>query len=305
MKGKNYFLNGIFGTLKKREVYTAYFFIFPSVILITYFWIYPSIWTIIYSFTKWDGINPPVFIGLRNFRELLFDDPLALHSLLITIYYMVGTLPEAIFLSLIIALVLNKHWLKGRQFLTGTYFLPVAISMVGVCAIWMWLLDPMSGLVNWIMEFFRLPTQAWLQDERLALLSICIVSVWKWLGWFIVIYIAALQAIPSMYCEAARIDGANRWQEFRYIIWPMLIPTTFFLLITGMIGAFQVFDQVYMMTLGGPANSTKVMMYYIYDAGFGSMQRMGYSSALATVLLIILLVSTIFQWRYYTGKLEV
>lgn len=293
------------GILKKQQVRAAILFILPSTVIITYFCIYPTVWTVIYSFTKWDGINPSIFIGLRNFKEMFFEDSLVWRSLLITLYYMVGTLPEAIILGLVIALVLNKLWLRGRQFFIATYFLPVAISMVGVTAIWMLLFDPMSGLLNWVFGLLGLSPQVWLGDERLVMISISIVSIWKWLGWFIVIYLAALQTVPSMYSESARIDGANPWQVFVYITWPLLLPTTFFLLITGMIGAFQVFDQIYMMTQGGPSHASYALMYYIYDVGFGSMQRMGYSSTLSSLLLVLLLIATIFQWRYYISQMEI
>jgi multiple sugar transport system permease protein len=292
------------GVLGRVETRSAYAFILPSIVVISFFWIYPSIWTVIYSFTKWDGINPVKFIGLENFKELFLKDELARGALLITLYYLIGTLPEAILIGLVLALVLNKGWLKGRQIFLAVYFLPVTISMIGVCACWMLLLDPMSGLLNWVIGLLGASPQVWLGDQRLAMASICFVSLWKWLGWFTVIYLAALQAVPQEYGEAARIDGASPFQEFAHITWPSLLPTTFFLSITGMIGAFQVFDQVFMMTRGGPSNSTYALMYYIYDAGLGRAQRMGYASALSTALLVVLLIATMLQWRFYTSRAE-
>jgi len=288
----------------KRQMWVAYLFILPATSIISIFVIIPSLVSIYFSFFKYDAITPSKFIGLRNYWEFFFSDPLALRSLSINLYYIIGTLPVAILVGFIIAIALNARWFRGRQFFNAAYFIPVAISMVGGSAICLWLLDPMGGLVNWFMQVIGLSPQAWVGDPKLALLTICLVSIWKNLGFFMVIYLTALQAIPSTYYEAARIDGANRWQEIYHITWPIVIPTTFFLLIMGTIGGFQIFDQIYVMTQGGPANATKVIVFYIYETGFGGQVRMGYSSAIAVVLMVIALVITGLQWKYYLRVAE-
>jgi len=263
----------------------------------------PSVGSVFFGFFKYDGINPLKFVGLRNFVRYLAQDPMGLHSLKVTAYYSLGTLPPCLFLGLAIALVINKRWFKGRQVLTAVYFLPVTISYVAVAFVWSWLLDPMAGVVNYVLESIGLEPQVWFGDPNLALFSILLVSVWKNLGFFVVLYLTALQGIPAMYTEAADLDGANEWQKIRHVLWPLLLPTTFFLIILSVIDSFRVFDQVYILTFGGPENTTRMVAFYVWQEGFTQM-HLGYSSAIATILLLIMLLLTTFQWRYYMRRVS-
>jgi len=219
------------------------------------------------------------------------------------VYYIFGTLPPALIIGFSIAFILNKKWFKGAGFLTAIYFIPFVMSMVGVAYIWRWMWDPASGLVNWLLSIFGIHGPKWLSTPGLALLCIFFISIWKNIGFCIVLYASAMKSLPSAYLEAAEIDGTNEWQKIRYIILPLVLPTTIFLTIVSSIDAFKVFDQVYALTSGGPNNTTRIVAYYVWQVGFADM-RMGYSSAIATILLIIMLILTYLQWKYYTSRIQ-
>ncbi len=288
--------------LKNSKVRAGYLFIFPSLLVILTFSIYPMINTFIFSFFRYDAMEIKKFIGLSNYNEL-FNDPLIWNSLRVTIYYVVGSLPAAIFISMAIALIINENWFKFRNFFTTIYFLPVVISMVAAAFAWRWFLNPMFGLANSLLEMIGLPAQEWLGNPKIAMISVILVSIWKNLGFFLIIYIAALQGIPDVYYEAAKIDGASKWHQIRYIVWPLLAPTTLFISVMGIIGGFQVFDQVFILTGGGPVNATRVTVYYIWQSAF-SQFRMGYASSIATILFLLILGITWAQWKYYLSQIE-
>lgn len=287
--------------IKRREAIAGCLFVIPALAIITIFWIIPSIGSIFFSFFKYDGINLK-FIGLYNFIKFIFRDPSGLHSLKVTLYYSLGTLPPCLFLGLAIALIVNEKWFRGKKIITGIYFLPFALSYSVVALLWRWLLDPIGGVVNYTLEIIGLPPQSWLSEPRLALFSLFFVVNWRNLGFFVIIYLTALQGISNIYLEAADLDGATKWQKVRFIIWPLLLPTTIFLTILSIIDAFKVFDVVYVLTFGGPENATKMIAFYVWETGFLRLW-MGYSSGIATVLLIIMLVLTFIQWKYYTRKM--
>lgn len=291
----------IIESIKRREAIAGCLFVIPALAIITIFWIIPSIGSIFFSFFKYDGINLK-FIGLYNFIKFIFRDPSGLHSLKVTLYYSLGTLPPCLFLGLAIALIVNEKWFRGKKIITGIYFLPFALSYSVVALLWRWLLDPIGGVVNYTLEIIGLPPQSWLSEPRLALFSLFFVVNWRNLGFFVIIYLTALQGISNIYLEAADLDGATKWQKIRFIIWPLLLPTTIFLTILSIIDAFKVFDVVYVLTFGGPENATKMIAFYVWETGFLRLW-MGYSSGIATVLLIIMLVLTFIQWKYYTRKM--
>lgn len=288
-------------SIVKKEKWWAYLFIFPSFAIILMFWIIPSFLSLYYGFFHYDGISPPRFAGVANYVTFFLKDPVGLNSLKIAFFYSAGTLPPCLFAGFAIAMALNKHWLRGSRVYSAIYFLPVTMSYVAISFIWLWLLDPLAGIVNYFLETIGLEPRCWLGEIPLTLVSILIVSIWKNLGFFVVLYLSAFKSIPSLYLEAAELDGASEWQKARFVTWPLVGPTTAFVVILSIIDAFKVFDQVYILSFGGPANSTKIVAFYIWEVGLDRM-LMGYSSAMATVLLVIMLILTNFQWKYYLRK---
>jgi multiple sugar transport system permease protein len=212
--------------------------------------------------------------------------------------------PLGIVLSLAVALVLNEGWFRGRTLVRAIYFLPNVVSLVAVAFIWEWLFNPDSGLLNYALKRLSLSPQMWLSDPHWALPCVILVSVWHGLGFSVLVYLAGLQGISSAHLEAARIDGATRWQEIRYVVWPLLLPTTMFLTIIGVIGGFQAFQTIYIMTGGGPVDSTRVIAYYLWQVGFQRLE-MGYASAIAVLVFATILTLTLLQWRYYGRRIEV
>lgn len=288
--------------LRNPQKRAGYLFILPAVLVITIFVIIPCAMAIILSFTQYDLGSPPFFVGLRNYREAL-SDPKNLHAFKITAYYVVGSVPTTVVISLFVALVLNEKWFLGRDFWRTIYFLPTVVSMVAVAFVWQWVLNPQFGTLNRFLEIFNIPPQQFLGDPKLAMPTVIMISVWRGIGFNLVIYLAGLQGISESYYEAARIDGAAKWQQVRYITLPLLSPTTFFLVIMGIIGGFQVFEAVYLLTGGGPGDATRVIIYYIWQQAFRFI-RMGYASAISVLLFIIILAITMFQWRYYRQDIE-
>lgn len=289
------------GSIAKKEKWWAYLFILPGSAIILIFWLIPSFYSVFYGFFHYDGIKPPRFAGLDNYTTFFLKDPRGLNSLKIAFFYSAGTLPACLFAGFALAIVFNKHWFKGGKVYSAIYFLPRTISYAAISFVWCWLLDPMAGIINYVLESVGLEPIFWLGEPLLALVSILIVSIWRNLGFFVILYLSALKSIPSLYLEAAELDGASEWQKTWHVIWPLVRPTTTFVVILAIIDAFKVFDQVYVLTFGGPAHSTEVVAFYVWHVGFVQM-LMGYSSAIATVLLIIMLALTTFQWKYYLRK---
>lgn len=273
----------------------AYLLILPYYIIFIYFMLIPICEVIVNSFTNFNLFEQRSFIGFANYEKLLGDE-IFLISIKNTVVYVIFTIAPSLTLGLLIALLLN---LKGyRSKLARTFvFLPYVVSMVSVSMVWMLLYDPTNGLFNKLLRLIGMPPKTWLMDPDLALPSIIIMGVWKAIGYSMIIYLAALQGISKDYYEASEIDGANRWKQFRYVTFPLLAPATFFLLITGLITSFNVFDQVNIMTSGGPVNSTTVIVHQIYQRGFWEF-NMGYASAQSVVLLLGVLIITAFNWRF-------
>jgi multiple sugar transport system permease protein len=234
------------------------------------------------------------WVGLDNYANLL-TDPTTRQVFLHTLVYVVGYLPLVYVGGLALALVLNQR-LKGRAFLRATYFLPVVTSWVVVALVWKWLLNPANGLVNQLLGFFGVPGPGWWTDPHWALPAVILSSAWKDLGFVMVILLAGLQSIPSDVYEAALVDGANGWQRFWRITLPLLSPSTFFVVVISLINGFQVFDQVYVMTGGGPSGSSQVVVGHIYDLTF-RYGRAGEASALSWILFAVILLITVLQVR--------
>lgn len=300
---------------------TAAGFLAPSLIGLIMFSIIPIFGAFIVSLLQWDILSPPKFVGFANYielwQELMKGDTLRI-VFINTLYFTIGTVPLAMAVSLAMALLLNrKMW--GVAAFRVIYFLPSVTSIVALSVIWRIMYNPDHGLVNAFLTSIKVPwithghlamiqliqhPPGWLGDPNWAMPGIIIFSVWAAIGYNSILFLAGLQGIGRSYYEAATIDGANAWQMFKHITWPLLSPTTLFIFTMSVIGSFQVFTQIYMMTQGVPTPQTQVYVYHIYQQAFCSF-RMGYASALAFVLFLIILLVTLIQlsvtkrWVHY------
>lgn len=287
---------------KRKQDWGAYLYLMPVVIILLCFHVLPIFYSLVVSFYEWDLIGQPEFVGSGNYSRL-FDDPLFYKSLWNTFYYAIVSVPLSILMSLVIALLLNNP-ISGIGIYRTIYFIPVITSINAVAIVWNYIYHPDFGLLNKILDIFGIMPQMWLQDHVLAMPCIILMSVWKGLGYNVIIFLTGLQNIPKHLYEAARIDGANRWQQFRHITWPLLSPTTFFIFTISTIGSFQVFSQVYMMTpRGGPLKSTMVVVYYLYRKAFEQFE-FGYALAAAFVLFVIIFACTLFNKLYLEKKVH-
>lgn len=277
-------------------------FIAPAALLIGMFVVLPCVWGIAMSFSEYDAIAPAKFTGLANYRRLVAD-PMVPSTLKNTALYVLYTLPVGLALALAIALALHAKWFRGRSFVRGIYFLPNVTSLAAVAFVWQWLLNPEFSPINAVLRRMGLPSPGWLSDPNLAMPSVAAVGIWHGLGFSILIYLSGLRNIPEDIHEAARIDGAGAWPAFRYVTWPLLMPTTMFLTIMGVIGGFQVFQSVYIMTQGGPLDATRVYLYYLWQSAFQNLE-LGYASSLAVVLFAIVMALTGLQWLFYGRRLQ-
>ncbi|TKK85404.1 sugar ABC transporter permease [Herbidospora galbida] len=250
-----------------------------------------SLWT---SLHEWNLITPMKWVGLDNYARLLASEETRA-AFGHTLYFIAGYLPLVYAGGLGLAMLLNRA-MKGRDIFRAIYFLPVVTSWVVVALLWKWLLNPASGIVNWAIGLFGLEGPGWWTDPDWAMPSIILASAWKDLGFVMIILLAGLQAIPNEYLEAARVDGANAWQRFRRITLPLLSPSTFFVVVISLINGFQVFDQVHVMTGGGPAGATQVVVEQVYNLTF-KYGRAGEASALSWLLFAVVLVVTLIQVR--------
>ncbi|MDP4191530.1 MAG: sugar ABC transporter permease [Bacteroidota bacterium] len=284
----------------KKDLLSALLFLSPTLVIFTTFILFPVLFSFYLSFQSWNMFSTQsTFIGLENYSRMFSSDEFWM-VLKNTLIYTLGTIPLNMALSLIIAYVLNKK-LKGKKFLRTAFFAPVVISPVAAAVIWRWLYDPNFGLLNYFIGLFGIKAINWLNDPTAAMFALIIMGVWKTLGVNMVLFSAGLQGIPESYYEAAQLDGAGRWAKFWHITIPMLSPTTFFIMIMSMIGSFQVFDIVYVLTSGGPLGSTKVLVFYIYEHAFKFFE-MGYASAVSYFLFAILFIFTMLQVKYMRSK---
>jgi multiple sugar transport system permease protein len=246
------------------------------------------------AFTEWPLFGTPEFIGLANFQELMNDD-VFWQALRNTVYYVAVSVPGIVFVSLGLALILNRG-IRGIKLFRTIYFLPVVSSMVAVGIMWRWLFNAQYGLVNTGLGFLGIEPINWLGSSTWAMPALIIVTVWREMGFYMIIFLAALQGVPRPLMEAARLDGAGPWQRFWGVTFPAISPVTFFVSILAMINTFQAFEYMFVMTDGGPRNATLTLVYYLFQEGFQRFS-MGYASAIAFVLFAIILVITIIQWR--------
>ena len=270
----------------------GYLLIAPAVLLAVIFLLIPMIVSAYWSLTEYNGIKPPVFVGLQNYQDVL-SNPRFQRSLQNTVFFVVMGMAIGPLLGLGSALLLNTK-LRFRSFYRTAFFLPTMTSLVVVATIWKFLYAD-NGIVNAVIGLFGIPGQPWLNDPTLALPAVVVTAIWQGFGFETVVFLAALQAIPRETYEAATVDGAGRWASFRWVTLPGLRPTIVFVYVIGIIGSFQTFDQVFVMTNGGPISSTRTVVFDLVDR-FNKLD-IGGASAVAYILLIILAVVSYFQLR--------
>jgi multiple sugar transport system permease protein len=273
-------------------------YVLPSFLIILIFSLIPLFMTGYISFTKYNVMQAPKWIGINNYLTLR-KDPFFLPAIKNTIVYTILTVPVQTILSLMIAFVLaNMFQKKFGNFVKSILFIPVISSSILVGTVWKFMFATESGIINQILSMFGVPKINWLGQYTLALVSVCIVAIWKNVGYFLVIYYAGIMDIPRSHFEAAKVDGATNWQQFKYITIPALKPITYLVITLGTIWSFQVFDLVYTLTGGGPGTATITMVMSIYQMGFKQYQ-MGYASAMSVLLFIIIIVVSILQKRVF------
>jgi multiple sugar transport system permease protein len=288
------------GTLRRmRREWSAYLFLAPGLLLFSVFTVFALVFAFYLTFHEWSIIEPDrPFVGLDNYSRMVEDERFR-RAVINTAYYTGATVPLTMGIGLLIALLLNQP-IRGRGLFRTMYFLPVVTPFVVVAIIWKWLYNGDFGLFNYYLLKTKLISEPllWLADKDLAMPAVVLMSVWSGVGFSMVIYLAGLQSIPQELYEAARVDGAGAWSRLRHITIPMLAPTTLFLMVMGIIGSFQVFTQIFIMTNGGPVDRTTTMVFYIYESAF-KFYEMGYASTLAYALFAMLFFFTLVQLRMY------
>jgi sn-glycerol 3-phosphate transport system permease protein len=269
----------------RRETVLAYAMIAPALVLLGAFTHVPTVVTFIDSlFTTPHGSRPPVFVGVENYTGLL-DDPVFFRALANNAWYAAVTIPASVGLSLLMALSVNRA-LPGRVLVRMAYFTPTILPLIAVANIWLFFFTPDYGLLDRFVSLFGLGRHNWLGETATALPAMMAVAVWKEAGFFMIFYLAALQSMPPDLAEVGRLEGASRWSFFRRVTWPLLMPTTLFVMVNAVINAFRVVDHVVVMTRGGPDNATNLLLYHIYETGF----RFWDSAAAATLTMVLLAI---------------
>jgi multiple sugar transport system permease protein len=278
----------------RSEAIWGFALIAPMVIGFSVFFLIALGASLVLSFTSWDMLSSPVWVGLDNYRQVLQDGEFRT-ALGNTVAIVVPLVTLRLVVGLALAVALNSK-IRFRAFYRVLFFLPVLTMPVAIGTIWKWLYDPAFGPINSFLRRVGLPQPEWLSQPRSATVAVVVVLLWSGVGYDMIIYLAGMQSIPRDYYDAAAIDGAGGWQQFRGITLPLLTPTTFFLSVIGIIYSFQVFDLVYVMTRIDQTNKLPTVVYYIYEEGFRNF-RMGYAITVAWVLLLIILVFTLIQFR--------
>ncbi|ALM85531.1 carbohydrate ABC transporter permease [Bordetella sp. N] len=274
----------------------AWLLLLPAMVLLVAFTHYPALATLWHSFFSTPkGRRPAVFVGMENYQVML-QDPVFWRALINNLWFALGTVPVAVGIALLMALWVNRG-LAGRGFLRLSYFTPTVLPMVAVANIWLFFYTPQYGLLAQILQWFGLTGPNWLGTRETALPALMMVSVWKEAGFFMIFYLAALQGVSPSLREAAMLEGASRWQYFRRVLWPLLMPTTLFVLINALINAFRLIDHVVVMTHGGPDNASTLLLFYIYQIGF-SFWDTAYAATLTVVLLLVLGIIAAIKFRW-------
>ena len=280
--------------LRLTERVTAWLLLLPALVLLGAFTHWPALATLWHSFMSTPKPSrPSVFVGLDNYASMM-DDPIFWQALRNNLWFALATIPLSVGLALAMALWVNGK-MMGRGFLRMAYFTPTVLPMIAVANIWLFFYTPSYGLLEQIGGLFGLPSRNWLGDKSTALASITTVAVWKEAGFFMIFYLAALQGISPSLREAAAIEGAGRWFFFHRVLWPLLMPTTIFVLVNAVINAFRMVDHVVVMTRGGPDNATSLLLYHLYEVGFKFWDQ-GYAAAITVVLLAALATVALVQF---------
>ena len=280
--------------MRKKNFLIAWSFILPNFLGFAVFTLIPMLFSFGLAFMEWDAFSDPVFIGLDNFRRMVADDSVRI-AVINTVYYTLGNVPLTMIASLGLALLLNRK-MAGVNFFRASFFFPFITSLVAVAVVWNMLLHPTMGPVNNLLRAIGIAEPPrWTASTDWAMPAVILASVWRGMGYYMILYLAGLQVIPKTLYEAAQIDGATKWKQFKHVTLPMLRPTTFFVTIMLTISSFRVFDLIQVMTGGGPGRATNVLVFQIYNEAFVRF-NFGYASAIALVLFAIVLVITVIQF---------
>ncbi|MGM0854014.1 MAG: carbohydrate ABC transporter permease [Bacillota bacterium] len=279
---------------------TPFLFLIPGVIILGAFIFYPMLNAIWLSFTNYNIVTEAEFIGLENYKEL-FSDALFWKVLGQTLLYLIIVVPALVILPIFLAILVNQQ-VKGIGFFRSAYYVPVVTSMVVVGIAWKWVYAD-KGILNYILESVGLISEPvnWLTSTSTSIFAVMVVTVWKGLGYYMVIYLAGLQSISDDLYEAADIDGASKWKQIWHITIPLLMPSIMIVTIMSSISAMKVFEEIYVMTGGGPLNSSKTLVFYIYEEAFDKLQ-MGYASAAGVILFIITLIFSVINIKFMSKK---
>ena len=280
---------------RTKQMAMFWVFVLPALIPLIVFWIYPIMRSIWISFTNWDFMTPTYdIVGFKNYRSL-FRDSRFYNALWNTLVFTLGTLIPTIAGGLLLAVLLQKNF-RGKGIIEFILFSPWITPTVAISIVWTWIFQPDDGFANAILGMMGLPALKWINSSQTAMLSVIIVTVWKSLGYAMIFYLSALEKVPLEYYEASRIDGAGKWDQFIYITWPSISPTTFFLMIITMVNSLQAYDQIQILTQGGPSGSTRTLLYMYYQLGFQEF-KMGQATATAVIMIIITTGLSIIQFR--------
>ena len=284
----------------RHRVRTAFAFLAPSLLGVILFLVIPIIFVIGLSLVQWNMLTPMKWVGLSNYVNIFEFDGFG-HSLVVTAYYVILNIPIQTAFALGMAMLLRSKR-AGSGVIRIIAVLPFLSTPVAMGVVWNWIFNPSTGLVNQFLAHLGITGPAWLSNEATAMPVIAFANIWQYAGYNMLFFLAGLAAIPATVYEAASIDGATKWEQFRRVTLPLLRPTLLFVLVTGVIGSFQVFDTVYVMTAGGPGNATQVASLNIYNTAFAGF-RIGEASAMSVVLFLVILAITIVQFRYFNKRI--
>ncbi len=288
-----------------RQSWQAYLFLLPAMLGLTFITIIPLLGVLGISFTNWNGLVAPRFVGLDNYARIFVKDYFFKNAVSVTLYYALGAVIASVVWSFLVAMLLNMN-IRGRGALRAVFYLPYIVPSIAVYIIWTWMYDPSFGVLNYFLRLMHLPTSKWLYLPRTAVPSLIVIATWG-AGNLIVIFLAGLQNVPQVYHEAAKIDGAGALSRFRHITIPMMTPVLFFNFLMSVITQLQVFVPAYAITKGGPSDATMFLVYLIYREGF-TQNNFGYASAMSFVFFLMVVVITVLIFRFsknmifYEGK---
>lgn len=284
-----------------RHVY-GWLLLTPAAILLVAFTHYPTVATVFDSFfSKGSAIRPSKFIGIGNYESMI-EDPIFWKVLVNNFWFALGTIPASIALAIAMALLVNRA-LPGRALIRMAYFTPTILPMIAVANIWLFFYSPDIGLIDQILGLFGLPGHNWLGDPGTVLPAIIVMTIWKEAGFFMIFYLAALQHLPPELREAARLEGASRWYFFRRVTFPLLMPTTLFVLINAVLNSFKLVDHLFVLTKGGPDNASNLLLYYIFESAFSYFDAT-YAATLTVVLLALLAAMALAQFFFFDKRIH-